>query len=63
MPQKEMLKVEWIDSWGITSCWEFLDELETIEPVMITTVGFLFSEKYMTSIGIEKVKFSLKKTS
>ncbi len=39
-----MLLVEWLDSKGVTSGWEYLDELEPMLPDRVVTVGILLEE-------------------
>lgn len=36
--------IEWIDSKGITSQWEYLDEIESIKPTICYSVGFILEE-------------------
>lgn len=42
--------ITWLDSKGITSEWEFMDELEPLLPCEIHSIGFLIddNEKYKT---------------
>ncbi len=46
------VEIHWLDSKGVTSDWEFLDEIEPFEPVMIVSMGFLFqdNDNYKTII-------------
>jgi len=40
---KEMVYLEWSDSWGVSSSWESEDDLE-LEPCYIETIGFIVGE-------------------
>lgn len=46
----QIVEITWLDSKGVTSSWEYLDEVEPLEPVVITSVGYLLqnSKKYKT---------------
>jgi uncharacterized protein YktA (UPF0223 family) len=46
------VKITWMDSRGVTTSWEFLDELEPLVPSKITSVGFLLeeTEEYKTIV-------------
>ncbi len=36
--------IKWLDSHGVSSEWEFKDELKPQEPIVITSVGFIEKE-------------------
>jgi len=36
--------IEWVDSSGVTSEWEFMEDLEPLVPAVCTTVGFLIDD-------------------
>ena len=38
------VEIHWTDARGVSSEWEFLDELEPFTPVKIVSVGFLFED-------------------
>lgn len=40
----KMILIEWLDSKGITSQWEYLDEIESLKPSVCHSVGFLIEE-------------------
>ena len=40
----DKIRIEWIDSKSGPNEWEYLDDLEPLEPVIITTIGFLVEE-------------------
>ena len=40
----KIICVEWLDSRGVTSEWEILEDLEELRPVVITSIGYLLSE-------------------
>ncbi len=49
--------IEWIDSKGVTSDWEHLEDLTKLEPVLVRSVGFLLksNDDYKTltqSVGL-----------
>lgn len=46
----KIVKIIWWDSKGVTSDWEFKDELKELHPVHIESVGFLLEENgdYLT---------------
>ncbi len=37
--------ITWIDSKGITSEWEFEEDVEPLEPAICYTVGYLIDDK------------------
>lgn len=46
----KMVKVIWHDSKGVTSDWEFKDEIKPLRPVRVESVGFLWDDNgdYLT---------------
>lgn len=36
--------IEWLDSRGVTSSWEFKDDLDPLPPVRIQSIGFLVDD-------------------
>jgi len=44
--------IEWLDSKGITSAWEYLDEVEPLTPCTCKSIGYLIddNEKYKTIV-------------
>ena len=38
------VEITWIDSKGVTSAWEFKDELEPLEPCECRSVGYLIED-------------------
>ena len=48
----KVVRIVWFDSKGVTSEWEFKDEMEPMLPVVISSVGYLYSdhEKYKTIV-------------
>lgn len=40
----QKVEIEWIDSKGITSLWEYIDEIKPLLPVMIKTSGYLIDD-------------------
>ena len=44
------IKIEWEDSKGVTTNWEFVDEMEKLLPNQITSIGYLLekTDKYVT---------------
>lgn len=50
LKKKEILLIKWIDSHGITSEWEFKDELKPLKPCECMSVGFLVEKtrEYIT---------------
>ena len=43
IPMK-ILKIQWIDSKAAPNEWEYLDNLDSLKPVMCTSIGFLIEE-------------------
>lgn len=44
--------IEWLDSKGITTEWEFLEEIPDLHPALCRSTGFVFKEdaEYITVI-------------
>lgn len=40
----KIVKIVWIDSRGVTSDWEFKDEIKPFKPILVTTVGYLLED-------------------
>ena len=40
----KLLLIEWLDSKGITSTWEYRDEIEPLIPSICISAGFLIEE-------------------
>ncbi|KKL65103.1 hypothetical protein LCGC14_2158290, partial [marine sediment metagenome] len=38
----KVVRIVWFDSKGVTSEWEFKDEMEPMLPVVISSVGYLY---------------------
>lgn len=45
MSTMKLVKIIWKDSKGLTTGWEFKEDIEEIPPVEIGSVGFLLSSK------------------
>jgi len=41
---KPVIKIEWLDSMGVTNSWENIDELISLKPATCTTIGYLFED-------------------
>ncbi len=41
----KLVLIEWLDSKGVTTNWEYLDELEPVLPVECVSTGFLIDDK------------------
>ena len=39
------VEIHWLDSHGITSDWEFIDELKSFMPVEVVSIGFLLEDE------------------
>lgn len=52
MTDRPIVSIQWLDSKGVTSSWEHIDELEPLEPVICTSVGFIIDEtdSYVTLV-------------
>jgi hypothetical protein len=48
----KIVEIEWIDSKGITSDWEFKDDIKSLEPCLCKSVGYLLddNENYKTIV-------------
>ena len=40
----KVVYIEWLDSKGVTTAWESLDEIEPLLPILCHTIGFLLEE-------------------
>lgn len=40
----KLVKIEWLDSKGITNQWEYWDEIQSMPPSQCWSVGFLIEE-------------------
>jgi len=40
----KLVLIEWMDSKGITNQWEYLDEIESLEPDRCLSAGFLIED-------------------
>jgi len=39
----KLVEIEWLDSKGVTDRWEYLSEIEYMEPNVCTSVGYLLN--------------------
>jgi len=58
--KKAIVEIEWIDSKGVTSEWEFLEDIKPLKPCICYSAGYLLDDNkdYKTlaqSIGGEQV--------
>jgi hypothetical protein len=44
MKSLALVEIEWIDSNGVTAAWEFVDDLEELEPSHCRSIGFLLRD-------------------
>lgn len=44
------VEITWLDSKGVTSSWEYKDDLEPLEPNVIISIGYLLedTDRYKT---------------
>lgn len=42
--KKQIVKIEWVDSKGITDKWEYLSDIENMKPNVCTSVGYLLND-------------------
>ncbi len=40
----QKVEIEWIDSKGVTSSWEYLDEVAPLEPSVVNSIGYLLED-------------------
>lgn len=42
--------IKWVDSKGVSNCWELLDELEPMQPCLCLSIGFIIEDtkEYVT---------------
>lgn len=45
MNTPKKVEIQWIDSKGIKSSWEYQDDLNSLEPVLVTSLSYLFEDK------------------
>ena len=38
------VEITWVDSKGVTSSWEFKEDIEHLEPCTITSIGYLLED-------------------
>ena len=38
------IEINWVDSKGVTSDWEFKDDIEPMEPTLISSIGYLLDD-------------------
>lgn len=38
------VEITWLDSHGITSSWEYWDDLEDLKPCVIISIGYLLKD-------------------
>lgn len=43
--KKKRVSIKWLDSKGITSEWEFMDEIIPMPPDVCESIGFLIDDK------------------
>ncbi len=50
MRKNKLVLIKWLDSKGVTSDWEFLEDIKPLKPSVCISVGFLIdnNEKYKT---------------
>jgi len=46
----QLIVIDWVDSKGCSSSWDFIDDMQPMLPVQIRTVGFIErnNKKYIT---------------
>lgn len=54
----KIVEVIWFDSKGMTPDWEHRDEIEEMEPALVTSVGYLLSDQqsYITILQSDSEK-------
>ena len=45
MAGNKRVEITWLDSKGVTSLWEYWDEIEQLKPCIITSVGYLIEDR------------------
>lgn len=40
----KLVRIEWLDSRGVTTGWDFYDDLTPLKPMRCFTVGYLIEE-------------------
>jgi len=41
----KLVEITWMDSHGVTSTWEFWEDMEELKPERIKSVGYLIADK------------------
>ncbi len=41
----KLVEITWMDSHGVTSTWEFWEDIEELKPARIKSVGYLIADK------------------
>lgn len=42
--KNKIVKIEWLDSKGVTGEWEYLSDIEFMKPNVCTSVGYLLND-------------------
>lgn len=40
-----IVEITWLDSHGVTSTWEFWEDVEELKPCRVKSVGYLIADK------------------
>lgn len=43
--KNQVVEITWMDSKGVTSTWEFIEDLEQLKPCRIVSVGYLLEDR------------------
>ena len=41
----KIVEITWMDSHGVTSTWEFWEDIEELKPARVKSVGYLIADK------------------
>ncbi len=42
--EMKIVRIDWVDSHGVSSKWEFKDKMESLKPVCVSSVGWLLED-------------------
>ena len=50
--KRQIVEIEWVDSKGVTTAWEYIDEIKPLTPCIVNSVGYLLddNEDYKTLV-------------
>ena len=56
----KLVEIEWIDSKGVTSEWEFTNDLDELKPTLIRSVGILWESNDECKTLVQSMSIGVK---